>query len=512
MSKELRDIRGIGKKTADRLNNAGITSIFQLANLSVKELLELGVKGIGEATAGNYIERAKNVSDQEEGLLKTTKSSLSESKKLHKKGTNEIADIESNTLKALSKFFEPEFIKGDELKDKLIIKNLLDASVSAFKFLTKGDVNFINAVLMCKKINELSKYRGKNLYNFISTSQLETLESNGVDVKKMKNRIQKAITISSILDNLREEPEKVEKQLQKVIIAGLDQAGKTAILNTFGEEIGINYLSQLRPTRKVNRREIETEDMKLYVWDFGGQSNYRHSYLQNPGTYFLNVNLLVYVIDVQDHERFEESFSYLEDILHALNMLEEEPQIIILIHKMDPDIREDAEVELNVEFVKENLREILLGQKFDYEIYLTSIYSFISKEPKFSRFLKKLIRNRELIADPTSDKLEEIGKIVRNALEAIVKLSESVSTQFDQFNERLSHVEKAIHDKNIQTRALEITKTNQTAESSLSSLKPPPNPKSPESSSQFSPQQGSAQGAIINELKKLFSKVKRKEY
>lgn len=496
MSKELRDINGIGKKTSERLTKAGIKSISQLANLSVKDLLDLDVKGIGKATAGNYIERAKNVINQEESLLKTT-------------------DIESSTLKALSKFFKPEFIKKDKTKDKQIIKNLLNASVSAFKFLTKGDVNFINAVLMCKTINDLSKYRGKNLYNYISTSQLETLESNGVDVKRMRDRIQKAITICSILDNLPDEPENVEKQLQKVIIAGLDQAGKTAILNTFGEKFGIDFLSHLRPTRKVDRREIETEDMKLYIWDFGGQSNYRHSYLQNPGSYFLNVNLLVYVIDVQDHERFEESFSYLEDILHVLNMLEEEPQIIILIHKVDPDIREDAEVQLNVEFLKETLREILIGQKLDYEIYLTSIFSIISKEPKFSRFLKKMIKDRELIADPTSDKLEEMGRIIRNALKAIVKLSESVSTQFDQLNERLSHVEEAIKDGEIQTKAPqspEKIQAQQAAESSLSSLKPPPMPKSSTSSPQSPPQQGSAQGALLNELKKLFSKVKREEY
>lgn len=371
------------------------------------------------------------------------------------------------------------------------------------------------------------QYKDENLFNYVSTAQLKSLEKQGVEFGDLEKKIQKGITIASILDQLRNKSIKLltSKEQQKVIVAGLDQAGKTAILTTFGGQLGIEDLSRLAPTKKVDRQMIETEDTVMFVWDFGGQTIYREEYLRNPGAYFIDVNLLLYVIDVQDYKRFDESFKYLKAILNALKTLEEVPHLLIFIHKFDPDLRDDPDILLNVEFVKENLKELLINTNLDYEIYLTSIYSVISKEPRFSKYLKELVAQKDLIADPTSDKIEELGKIISNALNAIIRLSESVATQYDEMDRRFHNIEEKfnlfsrISPSDAAKSAVSLTGIAQPAVTNLSDIvmrhnaQPPPSgppaisgvpPTTPRLSSQTS-----IRSTILGELKELFTKSKQ---
>lgn len=61
MARELEDIPGIGKATADRLRAAGIDSIEKLAHIEVNDLVGLGIKGIGDSTALKYVNNAKTI-------------------------------------------------------------------------------------------------------------------------------------------------------------------------------------------------------------------------------------------------------------------------------------------------------------------------------------------------------------------------------------------------------------------------------------------------------------------
>ncbi|MHA1293467.1 MAG: ADP-ribosylation factor-like protein [Promethearchaeota archaeon] len=438
-----------------------------------------------------------------------------------------IVESHSNTIKFITKFFRPETIKIGKEKDKNIIRDILKLSIDAFKFLDKKEVNFIKVIFMVNNIGELLQYQGKNLYNYIPSSQLKNFEEQNIDIHDLESRIQKAITISSILNQLREKSLKLDKRIQKVIVAGLDKAGKTAILTTFGDKLGIEDIAKLKPTKKVDRHKIETKDLSLYIWDFGGQTKYRHDYLRNPGTYFIDVNLLLYVIDCQDYARFEESFTYFKEILDALIMLEEKPYILIFVHKFDPDLRNDANILLNIEFIKENLKEILLDKKFDYEIYLTSIYTVLSREPKFAKFLKKMVNEKDLIADATINKIEELGKIINNALNAIINLSESVSRQFNEIDERFLRIENYLTNNPFKSQITHesininsLSPQNLSLSSNItppSTLHPPPPPLNPSNTSPKSPEealngQKSVKGTIIDELKELFAKFKQKKY
>ncbi len=89
----LENVKGIGNETAERLRSAGINSIEKLAELSIKELLGLKIKGIGKATASKYIENAKNLLETEsvkvkEELPKLEKQAPPSKKVSAKKGPN----------------------------------------------------------------------------------------------------------------------------------------------------------------------------------------------------------------------------------------------------------------------------------------------------------------------------------------------------------------------------------------------------------------------------------------
>jgi len=396
-----------------------------------------------------------------------------------------------------------------DASDKKFLSNILKQPLKLFKFLNNKDINFLNTALKVQTPKELAKFENKNLYNYISTSQLKIMESDGILVKDLVSRIERGIIISSLLIKMQNKSLEMEDEIEKIIIAGLDNAGKTAIIKTFGGEFGIDELTTLEPTKKVDRKQIKTADLNVLIWDFGGQTRYRTEYLKNPGSYFLNVSLLLYVIDVQDYGRFDEAFEYLEAILHALEILEETPLLMIYLHKVDPDISEDPEIKLQIEYLKENLREILLNKDFNYEIHTTSIYSFIASEPKFTSFLKKMVTEKSLIADPNIDKLEEFGKILKSVLNSVIKLSSSVSKQFkeiyseiDSFNERLANLEDGKRPEH------------------PDHLKPPPTLKPIANFSTKKDQletkeysdRKSTRVAVIDELKELFTKVKYKNY
>ncbi|MHA1764505.1 MAG: ADP-ribosylation factor-like protein, partial [Promethearchaeota archaeon] len=271
--------------------------------------------------------------------------------------------------------------------------------------------------------------------------------------------IKKAITISSLLVEIEKEPQSTQAKKQKVLIAGLDNAGKTAIVSKLGDKLGIADLASLKPTKGVNRKKIRTENLELIIWDLGGQRKYREANLKDPDIYFMDIDLLVYVIDVQDSEKFDETLQYFEEVLKILIMLEENPYILIFIHKYDPEIKTNPEILLNIEFLKENLSEVLNkeGRNFNHEVYCTSIYSLITIEPSFSKFIREVLNVNYSLSDPLARKIDGLGKILEQTINMVIRLSESLSNQLEVLEHRLKAIESgAISSLAIKEMPLEI--------------------------------------------------------
>ena len=408
----------------------------------------------------------------------------------------------SKIIKVFSKFLDPKLAKEGKLKTIDEIKKL---PLNSFKFMSKEDVKLLKEVLDLSTIEETSKLDREN--PFVKLKKIKSTKDSSKDAKLQKEikdkaaliqtenpelvkALNKAIIISSIIENLTDEDELIKKSAQKVIVIGLDNAGKTAILNKFGGRLGINDLANLKPTKGVDRRYIETENsnLDLYIWDFGGQAQYRSKYLKNPEQYFLQVDLLIYVIDIQDSERFPESFEYFEQILKTLTILEEDPFVLIYIHKFDPDLKHDTETLLNIELLKDNLNQSLTSFGYDYEAYLTSIYSLITNEPEFSKYLKEVMKSTDSLTNPTLRKVEGLGKTLEETMNAVIRLSESLSKQLSDIDSRLRAIESGAF---------------QMAQSGIPIGLSPPNQAS------VPGRPGDSRLKVLDELKQLFEKKKK---
>eukprot|EP00928_Gymnodinium_smaydae_P042297 TRINITY_DN284_c0_g2_i1.p1 TRINITY_DN284_c0_g2~~TRINITY_DN284_c0_g2_i1.p1 ORF type:complete len:210 (-),score=73.52 TRINITY_DN284_c0_g2_i1:79-618(-) len=100
---------------------------------------------------------------------------------------------------------------------------------------------------------------------------------------------------------------KKDEKEARILMLGLDNAGKTTILKKLSEE----DISHIMPTQGFNIKSLVHEGFKLNVWDIGGQKTIR-PYWSN---YFESSDALVYVIDSSDRRRLDESGAELRELL-----------------------------------------------------------------------------------------------------------------------------------------------------------------------------------------------------
>ena len=97
-----------------------------------------------------------------------------------------------------------------------------------------------------------------------------------------------------------------ERQM-RVLMLGLDNAGKTTILKKFnGEDI-----DTISPTLGFNIKTLEYKSFQLNIWDVGGQQTIR-AYWRN---YYERTDALVWVVDSSDTRRLMQCATELQNLL-----------------------------------------------------------------------------------------------------------------------------------------------------------------------------------------------------
>ena len=86
----------------------------------------------------------------------------------------------------------------------------------------------------------------------------------------------------------------------KILILGIQNAGKTSILYRLSS---LGQFVKTTPTIGSNVEEINHQNVKMQAWDLGGQEKMRSVW----DVYYLNSDAIIYVIDSNDFENFEES-------------------------------------------------------------------------------------------------------------------------------------------------------------------------------------------------------------
>ena len=111
---------------------------------------------------------------------------------------------------------------------------------------------------------------------------------------------------------------------KRVLLLGLDNAGKTSVLLQFKEQ---TFTASNVPTVGLNIEQIEFKNVTWIFWDVGGQATrlWKH--------YFDTVSALMFVIDCTDKQRLMKS----HDALHKVARDEKLKclPIMVLINKVD---------------------------------------------------------------------------------------------------------------------------------------------------------------------------------
>jgi len=126
--------------------------------------------------------------------------------------------------------------------------------------------------------------------------------------------------ILSMLRGLRKDDRQA-----RILILGLDNAGKTTILRKLSDE----KITNVMPTQGFNIKTIVQDGFRLNLWDIGGQQQVRQ-YWRN---YFDGSDALVYVIDSADRRPTTESGVELAKLLDEKELLG--VSLLIFANKQD---------------------------------------------------------------------------------------------------------------------------------------------------------------------------------
>ncbi len=191
------------------------------------------------------------------------------------------------------------------------------------------------------------------------------------------------------------------KKTIKVVLSGLDNAGKTSMLVGFKRMYGYeDEVHNLKPTLRIDYYKREFLNLRLNFFDMGGQSKFRDMYIKRD-MYFESIDLLIYLIDIQDEMRFTESIKYLSDVFGVLENVSYVKDIPIFICfskadygfiKVNPD-----EYIARRAMVKRLLRKVF--PEYEFHFYITSIYNLYTIIHMISNGLRRYLEGYDEIQD-----------------------------------------------------------------------------------------------------------------
>ena len=203
------------------------------------------------------------------------------------------------------------------------------------------------------------------------------------------------------------ENEKNRTDPKKVVFLGLDNAGKTSIILSLHREVSI--FTVIKPTRDTERRKFKFLGMDIFEWDLGGQERYRINYLEKAQSIFRRTDILIYVVDVQDYDRIEESYNFLNAIINKLTEMNIEPSIHIFFHKNDPDITESLQIKINDTFSNLKAKNKDFQEHPKTFTYKTTVFDLSSIINTMSEILLSLFPRSKLIERTIQEFLNNSG-------------------------------------------------------------------------------------------------------
>merc|ERR1712072_501182 len=111
----------------------------------------------------------------------------------------------------------------------------------------------------------------------------------------------------------------IGKKEMRILMVGLDNAGKTTILY----KLKLGEVVNTIPTIGFNVETVEYKNISFNVWDVGGQDKIRLLWRH----YYTNTQGLIYVVDSNDRDRIDEN----REELHKMLAEEELKDAVLLV-------------------------------------------------------------------------------------------------------------------------------------------------------------------------------------
>ncbi|MBD3228078.1 MAG: hypothetical protein GF329_07800 [Candidatus Lokiarchaeota archaeon] len=299
----------------------------------------------------------------------------------------------------------------------------------------------------------------------VNIKDLATIEITPEHKKQLRQEgipatsVDKWIAASKIINNIEEIE---EESIKKIIFMGLDNAGKTSIIKLLTQSYGMEAFSDLSPTEGVERHEIVGPASSYAIWDFGGQELYRRLYLDDPEKYLMGIDLFFYVVDIQDKDRFHQSYNFFKKIIEVLKFLKESPEINILLHKFDPELENNPNAYELLNQVQMIFKDVLEG--LNYEFFTTSIFNSLPTGETLVNDLKGFLKGGLKKTSETKN-YEDILDIVESMMDIFIKFSVQIEDNQNKIAERLRIIEQRVLEPSEEIEKLKEIKSKISVES-----------------------------------------------
>ena len=275
--------------------------------------------------------------------------------------------------------------------------------------------DFFKRTVILNELDEALKFKPDTLIGIDQISSEKLIENNIKNIEELANLalenlpeikeipnnvLIKWVKIAKVLEKAIKEKTKTHK---KILMIGLDNGGKTSILAVLQDKFSI--IKSLLPTRGVKREKLDFFGYPILSWDLGGQVQYREKlYFNRPELFFTEADLVLYVIDTQDSDRFAEAANYFREVLKVLKDLNEFPPVLVVLSKSDQDIRTSLEWQNNISAIKNKFNNIVREEdRTSIKYSDTTIYQKETVLQMFSEALKTVSETSEIIENILED-------------------------------------------------------------------------------------------------------------
>lgn len=191
----------------------------------------------------------------------------------------------------------------------------------------------------------------------------------------------------------------------KISLVGLAGCGKTSIYGTTFAGKSPIETKDFAPTVMYEVRRHPYLGLNVAIFDFGGQAQYRDSYLEKPEI-FAETDVLIPIVDLHDAAKFETAKEYFLKIMDLYEKSVKKPIIIIFLHKYDTEEFDKDQLETNLKKAKDIFPKAL--EKWNPKVQITSIYD----REKLSMILRDiLVANYESLQEHVQNAEKQLAEI-----------------------------------------------------------------------------------------------------